>query len=366
MQSGRSLLQYFSESDLQPATPAPTAAAGNGPVLLYPPELDDVRLLADDLTEHGEASKTPDELRRKPHLRAFLAFLKTLGAVRVDASANKVQFRITGRLARHVPQILYIYLNESLTMIDDWKRTHLYREEGINGLELLRQMELRRIEQSLRAGRMPRPLANRPVAFAIFHARDQEDRDCYLFEVNKDWRRLNFIGGKQEEEDAGSFEQTVLREIGEELDISRERLSVTRLNQEPLLAYSLSGNVGSLASYPCVLFGVRVTGAFQARSHDRWLTEPEIRACFAEPDCPLMVNPTYLHFLLDGKQSKLSKTPLSISERVVTRGVDDLLPQRGEERLHRWSRVLRENKDFFAAILTIIAAAMGVVLTLRG
>ncbi|GAA2792172.1 hypothetical protein [Crossiella cryophila] len=43
------------------------------------------------------------------------------------------------------------------------------------------RIELRRIEQDRRSGAFPEPLAERPVAFGIFHARDERGRSCYLF-----------------------------------------------------------------------------------------------------------------------------------------------------------------------------------------
>lgn len=78
--------------------------------------------------------------------------------------------------------------------IDDWSRRHVFRDEEMSGLELVRQLELRRIELTRRAGKTPEPLAVRPVAFAIFHAIDRGGEHCYLFEVNKDWGRLNSSG----------------------------------------------------------------------------------------------------------------------------------------------------------------------------
>src|SRR5215475_2077643 len=257
MHSGRTLLKYFTESDLQPLAPSANVPAEEDVDLLGPAELEDLKAFSDSFTRNGEVSMERADLTRKPHLRAFVAFLHALGALRVGGAADGVRFRLTGRLAGHVPEILYTYLAESLTMVDNWSRTHIIPDDAISAVELLQQMELRRIELTRRAGKTPRALAVRPVAFAVFHALDHKGDECYLFELNKDWRRLNFIGGKQEPVDRGDFQTTVAREISEELGLPQQRLTLTRLNSEPLQGYSLSGNVGSLARYPCVLFGVR-------------------------------------------------------------------------------------------------------------
>jgi hypothetical protein len=45
-------------------------------------------------------------------------------------------------------------------------------------------------------------------------------------------------------------------------------------------------------------------------------------------DSPLMINPVYLNFLLDGVPSRISRTPLSTNGRVRSTDPDEIL-QRG-------------------------------------
>jgi hypothetical protein len=355
-------LKFFTESELQPARQAQPGAAESGN-LLTQAELEDIRLFSAGFSGGGESVLSRSGIARKPHLRAFIMLLRSLGAVRIDDTARGIRVRGAGRLARHVPVILSIYLAGSLTLLDNWNSVHMVPEDDLSAVEFLRHMELRRIELTRRSGKAPEPLADRPVAFAIFHAIDQKGRDCYLFEINKDWRRLNLIGGKQEGEDKGDFGETALREISEELGLSRDRLSITRLNGEPLRGYGLSGNAGTLASYPCVLFGVRVDGDFRSRMQDSWLTESTIIACSAMRDCPLMVNPVYLRFLLEGHPSRISRTPLSTHIRVRSADISEIT-QTTEKSLARWVRVLRENKDLMAAVLTLLAAVITLALAL--
>jgi len=363
MPAGRPLLRYFTESELEPLEHTDRADGAPAQCLLNATELADLRTFAAEFTRDGEVTIGRQSSGRKPHVRTFVMFLRALGAIKVDGTVSGWRCRPTGRLAVHLPEILHIYLRDSFTMVDSWNRTHLIPEDSISAVELLRQLELRRIELTRRAGRVPQPLAERPVAFAVFHALDQRGDDCYLFEINKDWRRLNLIGGKQERADHGDFQATAYREISEELGIARHRLSLTRLNERPLIGYSLSGNTGSFARYPCVLFGVRVDGPLRIRMQDRWLTEKQIVSCRRLDDCPIMVNPVYLAYLTDGRPSRFARTPLSTSDRVRSSDIRDIVPH-AEEPLRRWARILTENKDLLAALLTLLAAVIAVTLAL--
>lgn len=103
---------------------------------------------------------------------------------------------------------------------DNWQTTRIVPDDFISAVEFIKQFEPRRVESTRRAGREVRPLAERPVAFTVFHAVTKKGEDCYLFEVNKDWWRLNLIGGKREESDHRDFSVTAVREICEELGLS--------------------------------------------------------------------------------------------------------------------------------------------------
>jgi 8-oxo-dGTP pyrophosphatase MutT (NUDIX family) len=362
MQTGRPVLRYFAEPEL---APPPNIASQEKPArpLLDDDALRDLRGFSDEFGRAGEVALPTSGLRRKPHLATFIGICQVLGAVSVRTSDSKTTVRPSGRLAAHVPEILCTYLERSFTILENWSSTHTIPQDRVSALEFLHQMELRRIEQERRAGRSVTPLAERPVAFVVFRAKNGHGDDCYLFEINKDWRRLNLIGGKQEPQDRGDYLETARREVFEELGISGDRLILTRLNDHPIVGYSLSGNVGSLARYPCVLYGVRVKGDLQVRAHDMWLTEATIRRSMERADSPLMVNPVYLSFLLDGSPSRLSTVPVSTDREVRATPLRDLLPN-GEPVISRWLRVVRENKDLVAAVLTIMAAAVGVILAL--
>ena len=326
--------------------------------------LHDIREFADVFGREGQAVFSVTQLSRKVHLATFVSMCRALGAIDIRMMDAKILVRPSGRLGLHVPEMLSVYLTKPFTVIENWSSTHIIPEDRLSALEFVHQLELRRIEQERRFGRVPKPLAERPVSFVVFRAKNDRGEDCYLFELNKDWRRLNLIGGKQEPQDAGDFQETAHREVAEELGIGRSRLTLTRLNETPLMGYSLSGNVGSLARYPCVLFGAQVEGSLKIRRmQDRWLTEETIRRAMDHQDSPLMVHPVYLAFLLSGRPSRLSKVPLSTDDVVRSTPMKEILPN-GERVIGRWSRVVRENKDLVAAVLTLAAVVLGAVLAL--
>lgn len=310
------MLRFFRREDLEPY-PRSTMSREPSP-LLTAGELAQIEDFARRFTASGQCEFSRDLSGVPAHVRMFLAGLASLGAVRVEVRERTVQVWESGRMARHVPLMLSLYHRNGYTLVEDWNRSGVLLEDCLSGVEFAHRIELRRIEQDRRSGAFPEPLAERPVAFGIFHARNARGESCYLFELNKDWARLNLIGGKQEPEDGGDFSVTLHREISEELGIAPARVTLNQLNPEPIVGYGLSGNAGSLARYPCVLFGVRVRGGFGIRPKDQWVTEADIRAAMAAEDCPIMVNPEYLAFLLEGSPSRLARCPLSTDEVVRT------------------------------------------------
>lgn len=223
MQTGRPVLRYFAEHELAPPPNVESEERTARP-LLHDDALRDLRRFSDEFGSEGEVVFATTNLSRKTHLATFISLCQALGAVGVRSDESRVIVRPSGRLGAHVPEILCTYLERSFTILEDWGSTHTIPEDRVSALEFLHQMELRRIEQERRAGRSVAPSAERPVAFAIFRAKNDRGEDCYLFEMNKDWRRLNFIGGKQEPQDRGDYLETVRREVFEELGGWRTRV----------------------------------------------------------------------------------------------------------------------------------------------
>lgn len=293
------------------------------------------------------------------HLRMFVAVLEALGAVHTTRNGN-IRAQNSGRLARHVPEILRIYIDNHYNFIDDWDRSSVLQEDHLSAVSFIHLLEMRRIELSLEHGTDPEPLADRPVAFGIFRARNGRGEDCYLFEDNKDWRKLNFVGGKQEAKDQLDFERTLRREILEETGISPDRVTLTRLNDQPIVGYGLSGNAGSLASYPCVLFGVTIRGSLQPGQHHCWLTEKQIRQEMNKGDGRIMVNPKYMSYLLEGSPSRLSQCPLTTD--MIVSATRNIPTPRATSRVANY---LRDNQKLIVAVLAILTATITLLVTLR-
>lgn len=353
----RPRLRIFRREELEPDVPA---QGGESPQSPYFSARESAQLeeFCRGLAEHGQI-RLDGELAALPgHLRMFIALLAAVGAVQVTPRGSGVEVGQTGRLARHVPLILNIYLNRQHVLIDDWNRPGRLREDRLNAIDLVHYLELRRIDLEKGAGLFPESLAERPSAFGVFRALNGAGESGYLFEVNKDWHQLNFIGGKQEPEDGGDFHRTLLREISEELGISPDRVTLTRLHDRPTITYALTGNSGSLARYPCVMFGVTVAGDFEIRLQDRWITEDTIRHYLSSADNPIMVNPVSMEFLLAGSPSRLERCPLTTRAVIRTREPAGApIDSRGR----RAARFARDNKELLAAVLTLLAALITVV-----
>ncbi|HEX5401702.1 MAG TPA: NUDIX domain-containing protein [Pseudonocardiaceae bacterium] len=351
-------LRFFSREDLEPRQPASMTAGASTSTWLTADESWQLENFCDAIATVGRFEFRSNLDKIPAHLRMFVSTLAALGAVRISHDANSAVVENSGRLSKHVPQILRLYIFNGYSLINNWDRSGVIEQDQLNAIEFVHQLELRRIQLDKQAGIFPPPLAERPVAFGVFHARDESGESCYLFEINKDWHKLNFIGGKQEPEDDGRFDVTLKREISEELGISPQRVALSQLNDQPIIGYSLSGNAGSLARYPCVLFGVSVTGEFGIRQQDRWITERTIREYQGLPDSPMMVNPAYLTFLLSGRPSQLERTPLTTAEtvRAVAAEHGEHAPQRGSV-----VTFIKENKELVAAVLTLVAALITIL-----
>jgi 8-oxo-dGTP pyrophosphatase MutT (NUDIX family) len=359
MHSRQSTLRFFRHEDLEPCT---TNEPQHVTPFLTSEEIRQLETFCEEYLKSGRKVLRPPVGSFPPHLRMFIAILAGLGAVQVSTQQDTVVVEHAGRLSKHVPQILSIYVKRGYALINDWGRSAVMREDQLNAVEFVHQLELRRILLDRESGIFPEPLAERPVAFGIFRAIDTQGKSSYLFEVNKDWQKLNFIGGKQEPEDNGDYSATVKREISEELGISPTRLTLTRLNDHPIVGYSLSGNVGSLARYPCVLFGVSVDGNFGIRPQDQWIDEETIRAYTESDDSPIMVNPSYLSFLLEGNPSRLERCPITTSEIVKTIKTEQIETRNQDKKLNKLLKMMRENKELLAAVLTLAAALITIIL----
>lgn len=226
-------------------------------------------------------------------------------------------------------------------------------EDHLSAAELVNELEYRRVLEDQSRGILSMNFDTRPSEFAVICALTTKNDRAYLFEINKDWNRYNLIGGKQLKSDNKSFEETVRREVTEELGISRDRVKLYRLNEDPIEGWAISANAGGFTSYPCVLFGCTIAGKLEARLKDRWITENDLRMLLSseERSEEIMINPNYLSFLMEGSEPLLRSVPVSTQERVKASSVVSIQDQGGWRcTLHRWAQIAKENKDLIGVV----------------
>lgn len=339
--------RYFSPEDLEPISP-PTNEAK--PIL---PEASLKRIgdLALKLRDVSVLDVPLEHFEANPDVALFVALIHAVGAFRVSCEGDSVRLIAQNQLAQDSPYILFLFLKTGFPLFADWSRRCKTLPDRICALEFLHHMELQRMEYSKRSGLRPEILQSRPVAFAVIKARSaKRKQDVYLLELNKDWERYNLIGGKQEPEDRGDYHQTILREIEEELGVPRAMVQLTTLTEKPLLAFSLSGNRGSLASYPCMLFLAKFINSPPLRAKDKWFSEEELRRLKDETEPGLLINWIYLDFLFNELPQGLSGLDYSLKQPV------DFGPW-----YIRVFDFLKTHKEWIVAILVILAALIAVI-----
>lgn len=333
--------------------------------LINEKELQEIDRISEGLTSGLEQYVNVEELTTIQ--RYFVATLRMLGAVSTSLQdEGRIRVARSGKIAAQLPKILAYYLRSQYIIIDDWSRLIL-NEDHLSAAELVNELEYRRVLQDRSRGVVSINFDSRPSAFAVICATTIKGERAYLFEVNKDWNRYNLIGGKQTDFDGGSYEETVRREMTEELGISRERIRLYRLNEEPIEGWAISANAGGLTSYPCVLFGCTISGQLTIRLKDRWITEKDLRTLMnSEPEhAKLMVNPDYLSFLMDGMNPVLRSVPVSLQERVKASSVLSIEDEHGWKRvLGRWSQATKDNKDLIGAVAGITSIITSLITAL--
>jgi hypothetical protein len=171
--------RYLTEEVLRPLRPVADVEKADEPVLAAG-DLGDLRRFAEVFGREGEATLTQSDLTRKTHLGVFVSVCQVRARSPFVASAVVSWCGRAGgwddacrRSSRPISRVPSPYWRTGTARA--W-----HREGAVGALELLQHMELRRIDQERRAGRPARPLAERPVAFAVLRARDDRGEDCYL------------------------------------------------------------------------------------------------------------------------------------------------------------------------------------------
>ena len=246
----------------------------------------------------------------------LLATLDCFGGISLQTHTSGLTVRPVSKIATNFCRTYLLYLKHRFPLLSDWY--HLGGAEGhIYGIDLLLYMERNRISYSIESGFRPEVFLKKNVSFAIIKGRSQKrNTDVYLLQMNKDWKRYNFIGGKQEACDRNDYRRTMLREAQEELHINAESIRLSELTSEPILSYGMTGHNGALCSYHCMLYQAFFTQPLPSNQHNIWLTENEILAGQGNRGEVLMINPYYREFLAKTLSGGLASLPYSFSKPI--------------------------------------------------
>ncbi|MBU1098552.1 MAG: hypothetical protein KKB34_18895 [Bacteroidetes bacterium] len=338
---------YFSKQDLEPNENSSPAIAQ----ILDKELLESLQRIGEDIRDKRSCEFQKSLLITKPEISLFIGILRLVGAINITEYEDKMTIVPSGHLASDLPFILFLYLKHGYTIFDDWNRRTKTLPDRLTALEFLHFIEKRRIESSKKAGLWPDTIRTIPVSYAIIKAKSVSlNSDVYLFELNKDWGLFNLIGGKQEPVDNEDYRLTLLRELEEEIGVSRDRVIATQLLEKPLDGYSLSGSRGTLIHYPCMLYSIKISGLFTKREKDRWLKKEEILIMSKLAEPKLMVNKVYLSYLFHDLHGGLDALPLSI-ESPIDKG----------PWYHEIRNFILSHHNWLVPMLKIIAALLAIV-----
>lgn len=337
--------QYFSGEYLEPYSPAIKQATSS----LSDATLQRIQLIATELRNKQYVILPLAEIRQHPDLAVFIAIIQAFGAIQIVETGSEWHLSTTSQLSRNMAYSLFLFLRDGFAVFDDWTRRSRTAPDRITAAEFLHQMELQRIEYSKRSGIRVEVLDEVPVSFAIIKARSGK-KAVYLLELNKDWNRYNFVGGKQEPQDQSDYHRTLLREIEEEIGVSRRDVKLTPLTDKPLDGYSLSGYRGALAHYPCMLFLAHFQKPFTIQAKHKWFSEEELRRNNDPESNIFMINPIYTDFLFNKLTGGLEGLDYSFNKPIDSLGWN-----------HYAIEILKKHSEWIIALILIIAAIISLI-----
>lgn len=336
---------FYSEGDLNPIVPAPRA---DQPSLFSDAELNSVDTIL-ERSLHVHQQKFPrNELSES--VLTLLSVLDAFGALRIEIDPEVVWVHFKSYIATNFGRVFVLYCRHRFALVADWH--HLRGLEGhFYGIDFLLFLEQKRIKYSIESGFKPEVFIYRNVAFAVIKARSQRRScDVYLMQMNKDWQRYNFVGGKQEPIDRSDFQRTALREIEEELGIDTDLVHVTPLFTTVMRTYGLTGHNGVLCCYDGMVYQAFFSGTIPEASINRWFTEEELRKSLGSGGEQFMMNPYYRDYLLDRLPGGLAGLPYSLAAPVEV-----------SSRLRRIGDGIVEHRLLIIAIITIVGALIALI-----
>lgn len=330
---------FYSEEELSPYDPPIRKSKSS---LFSKRSIEQVMQLVD---KASLGSHTIPLSELEPEAKFFLKILDGFGALSVDIIEHHMTISMISKIATNFCHSLLLSLLHRFPVIRDW-----YHLSGVKkhfyGIDLLLFFERNRIELSRETGFRPEVFLHKNVSFSIIKGRSAlRIEDVFLLQMNKDWQRYNFIGGKQEDIDNGDFKRTVLREIQEELNVDMNSVRVTELTKTPIRSYGMTGHNGALCSYDCMLYQAFFSKPIPSHAKNIWVSIDELKSNQGKKGEIFMINPYYRQFILNHLEGGLEELPYSFNNKIE-----------GSSTVWKIISHVSENRTLYIAVLTILAA----------
>jgi len=333
---------FFSENDLTNNNPKDINPS---PVLVSSASIDKLKKLFETLRTQRRIKFKANSLDQNHEILILLDVFRTIGVLDISKESDYITVDVPTEFGLNFVLSFIVSLFQGFKILDNWYSTKPI-DDRLTGLQLLLSFEKRRVEQSKLYGVKPEVFRERPVAFGIIKSKEKwTDKEYILFEENKDWHKYNLIGGKQENNDQGSFEDTLFREIEEEIGINRKYVKLTRLNNQPISSYGLTGNFGALAGYPAYLFHVHFSVNFEISGRLKWIPMEEFKQNKTKDGKGFMISPFYLDFLFNHLEGGIESLTNSFKEPIIPNSKTGAL-----------LGFLVQKKEITVAIIVIVAA----------
>jgi hypothetical protein len=227
------------------------------------------------LAQIAESDSTEEELAL---LHGYALLLHTLGMVDFDDAGETLRAR--SQTAKYALTSLAAYVEADLRIVDDWKTRGIDDNLLANGASFLHALETQR----LRLQANPLPSRRERVAQVFIKRTNPATGASELyFQFDRNARRYQLIGGRWSPQDGDDLQQTMIREIEEELP-GQPMLYGRDYDLELLVAdysppISLSPTFGALTEYHFNIYHlVGLKQAIVMQPGDRWISIEDVRS----------------------------------------------------------------------------------------
>lgn len=210
-------------------------------------------------------------------LYGYAQLLHTLGMVNFEVDTGMIRAR--SQTAKYALNSLASYVENDLRIIDDWKTRGIGDNILHNGASFLHALEMRRLIYEAN----PTPSRQEKVAQVLIKRNNPLTGEPELFfQYDDNARRYQLIGGRWSPQDGNNLQQTMIREIEEELPANH--LIHGRDYQLQLLIAdfsppaTLSPTFGALTEYHFHIYHMtHLNQPLKLRPGDRWVPVYQVR-----------------------------------------------------------------------------------------